>query len=343
MLPISVLYWLVMTVRNWLFDKHVLPVTKLNVPVLSVGNIAAGGTGKTPLVEIVVRKLQARGRKPAIVSRGYGRTTRGYLLVSGEGTKIASPRDAGDEAVQMAENCAGSVVAVGENRVEAVKRVLSESSADCIVVDDGFQHRYLHRDLNIVLMTAKELIGGDWMLPAGNRRESMISIRRADAVIISKCRDRRDYEIAKDKLPASAPRAIAAFRVVPRSLRNVSTGQCIDRHSARGLAVTTCSGIGDPDSFTRSVQEFGCTVVSKIEFPDHHWYSASDLNRMRIEVAERKAGLLVTTQKDSVRLRALETPFEDFCKQVPVCVLEVVPEFVAGEEMIDGLIGKVLA
>jgi len=185
LLPISVLYWLVMTVRNWLFDKHVLPVTKLNVPVLSVGNIAAGGTGKTPLVEIVVRKLQARGRKPAIVSRGYGRITRGYLLVSGEGTKIASPRDAGDEAVQMAENCAGSVVAVGENRVEAVKRVLSESSADCIVVDDGFQHRYLHRDLNIVLMTAKELIGGDWMLPAGNRRESMISIRRADAVIIS--------------------------------------------------------------------------------------------------------------------------------------------------------------
>jgi tetraacyldisaccharide 4'-kinase len=341
LLPFSFLYWLSTTVRNWFFDIGILRVTRVNVPVVSVGNISAGGTGKTPFVEVIVRKLQSRGRKPAVVSRGYGRRTRGYLQVSGGGKSIASVMDAGDEPVQLADRLRDTIIAVDENRVRAAKRVLAESPADCIVLDDGFQHRYLHRDLNIVLLTAKELVGSQWLLPAGNRRESIASLRRAYAVVISKCNDAREYEIAKTRLSSMAANRIAAFRLVPLSLRNVSTGESIDRRAGLRVPVMIFSGLGDPQSFRRSVEDFGCVVGNSVVFPDHHWYSKTDLSKLRKEFAEGKAELMVTTQKDLVRLRSLEKESEVFFKEVPVFVLEVTPEFIAGEEVIDKLIERV--
>jgi tetraacyldisaccharide 4'-kinase len=342
LLPFSFFYWLATTVRNWLFDIGILRVTRVNVPVLSVGNISVGGTGKTPFVEILVRKLQSRGFKPAVLSRGYGRTTHGFLLVSRGGHTVARAIDAGDEPVQLAGSLKDTVVAVGENRVEAAKRILAESSADCIVLDDGFQHRYLHRDLDIVLLTARELVEGQWLLPAGNRRESVASLRRADAVVISKCKDTQECEIARAKVPAGASNSIAAFRVSPASLRNVLTGKCIDHPAGSRIPVMIFSGVGDPNSFRQSVEDFGCAVVKNIEFPDHHWYSEDDWTRLRKDFSDGRAELLITTEKDLVRLRSLEEQGEISTNEVPLHVLEVVPEFIAGEEVIDTLIGKVM-
>jgi tetraacyldisaccharide 4'-kinase len=343
LLPFSFFYWLAITVRNRLFDIGLLRVTQVHVPVLSVGNISAGGTGKTPFVELLVRKLQASGHKPAVLSRGYGRRTHGFLFVSrGEGQNVASVMDGGDEPVQLAGSLKDVVVAVGENRVNAAERILVESSADCIVLDDGFQHRYLHRDLDIVLVTARELVEKQWLLPAGYRRESVASLQRADALVISKCKDVRECAMARAQVPAGMLDRVATFQLSPTALRNVSTGKCIDRSERSKIPVVIFSGLGDPKSFRQSVEDFGCLVVKSVEFPDHHWYSANDLAGLRKEFADRKAELLITTEKDWMKLRSLEGQSEVFSKEVSLHVMEVVPVFIEGEEVIDRLIEKVM-
>ncbi len=342
MLPLSFLFGFVVAVRNWFFDIGILRVTRLKAPVISVGNISAGGTGKTPFVEILVRKLQSRGRKPAVVSRGYGRMTRGYLIVSDEGKGVARAMDAGDESVQLAETLSDITIVVDEDRVEGARRVLAETSADCIVLDDGFQHRYLDRDLNIVLLTADEILEKQWLLPAGNRRESMISLRRADLTVISKCRDLPDYEEALKKLKVWKSDNIAGFRIAPVALRNVSNGECFDRRSAKGIPALIFAGVGDPNSFRRSVEEFGCVIEKSIQFPDHHWYSREDLDKLCKEYEEHSVKLMITTQKDLVRLRSLEKLSEEFFKDFPVYVLEVVPDFIAGEKTIDKMIERLI-
>ena len=342
LLPFSILYWFVITARNWFFDIGILKVTRLTVPVVSVGNISTGGTGKTPLVEVIVQKLRARGRKPAVLSRGYGRRTRGFLLVSRGENATASVLEAGDEPVQLAEKLKDVIVAVGENRVDAAKKILAETSADCIVLDDGFQHRYLYRDLDIVLLTAGELDKPQWLLPVGSRRERMTSLRRADAVVTSKCKDAPDFKTATTRLQGNMPNNIAGFRLVPSSMRRVSNGECIKRRIDTKVPVMIFSGIGDPNSFRQSVEDFGFLVKKSIVFADHHWYSGADLDKLRSEFSAEKMELMITTQKDLVRLRSLKQVSDDFFKQLPVHVLEVVPEFVGGEELIDKLIEKIL-
>jgi tetraacyldisaccharide 4'-kinase len=342
LLPVSFLYWLITAVRNWFFDIGILRVTRLHVPVVSVGNISAGGTGKTPFVEVLVRKLQSKGRKPAVVSRGYGRRTTGYLMVSGEGTSVAQAIDAGDEPVQLAHQLRDTPIVVDEDRVEGAQKVLEESSADCIVLDDGFQHRYLARELNIVLLTAREILERQWMLPAGNRRESIHSLHRADLIVLSKCKNLLNYEDAVKRLTDWKSDNIAGFRLAPVALRNVSNGECFDRRSAKQIPVLIFSGVGDPNSFKQSVEEFGCSIVKSIEFPDHHWYSGNDLKRLRDKYEEHSAKLVITTQKDLVRLRSLEKSSEEFFKDLHVHVLEVAPDFIAGEEIIDRMIEKLI-
>jgi tetraacyldisaccharide 4'-kinase len=342
LLPFSALYGLVISARNWFFDIGVLRVTRLKVPVLSVGNISSGGTGKTPFVEMVVRKLLSKGRKPAVLSRGYGRTSHGFLMVSVGKGAIASAMEAGDEPVQVANRLSTVIVAVGEDRVNAARRILVESSADCIVLDDGFQHRYLHRDLNIVLVTAGELMEKRWLLPAGNQREHRASLKRADIIVISKCDDLRQYESAKEELPAWISDRAVGIRLEPRSLRNVSTDESIDRYSLQDVPVMIFSGLGDPSSFKRSVEECGCKVVKVREFPDHHWYSADDLSGLRTEFNASSAKFLITTEKDLVRLQALEKIGEEFVDETNLHVLETDIKFIAGEKMIDEMIEKVM-
>ncbi len=291
---------------------------------------------------MLVRKLLSKGRKPAVLSRGYGRRTHGFIMVSvGEGA-MASAKDVGDEPVELANRLRTAFVAVGEDRVGAAKRILVESSADCIVLDDGFQHRYLYRDSNVVLLTARELLEVEWLLPAGNLRENRTSLKRADVVVISKCEDTQQFQRAKEKLPAWISDRTAGFRLTPQSLRNVSTDERIDHRTVPGTPVMIFSGLGDPRSFKQSVEEYGLVVVRNSEFPDHHWYTANDLVRLRTEFERSGAKFMITTEKDLVRLRALEETYEGFVDETRLHVLEIALEFVAGEEIIDAMIEKVM-
>ena len=336
------MYWIATEVRNWFFEIGVLRVTRLTVPVISVGNISVGGSGKTPFVSVLAQKLEARNRKPAVVSRGYGRKSKGYVVVANRGEMLADVVAAGDEPVELAQCLKNVAVVVDENRVEGAGRATTELGSDAILLDDGFQHRYLHRDLNIVLVTAKDAVRRDWLLPAGNRRETLKSLKRADLLVISKCQSRQEYDDAVRKFPDWPSDRIAGFRFVPVALRRVAGRDCLDRQSAHHVPVVLFSGIGDPASFRLSVSEFGCDVVKSLEFGDHHWYSTSDLLKVRTSLGETEAKLLVTTQKDVTRLHAKKNEGDSFLKDLPVYVLEIVPEFIAGEEKLDRFVEGVI-
>ncbi len=325
-------------IRNWFFEIGILPITRIGVPVISVGNISSGGTGKTPLAEAIVRKLQAKGWNPAILSRGYGRRSRGYVLVSNSEGRNAGIAESGDEPMELAEKLKGAVIAVDEDRVEGARRVVQEQDVDCVVLDDGFQHRYLARDVNIVLLTAEEIVRQQYLLPAGNRRETMASLKRADLIVISKCRDAEEFGDAAGRLAGSQRGKVAGFRLKSKAMQNASDGTCLDQKTAVNTPVLVFSGIGDPDSFEQSVSEVGCRVVGRFDFADHHWYVSEDLRRLREEFRSCKAKFLVTTRKDLVRLEALGGEWRAFLKEVTVTVLETEPEFIAGEEVLDDLI-----
>lgn len=338
LLPFSLLYGIVAGARNWFFDIGILGTAKLDVPVISIGNISVGGTGKTPFVEFIAQKLKVRGHFPAIVSRGYGRKTRGYILVSDGRGRISSVERGGDEPILLADKLSETPIAVDENRVEGARRILKETTADCIVLDDGFQHRYLHRDLNIVLLTAREILAKQWLLPAGNRRECIASIRRADMVVISKCKDEEEYNLAADALKKVDSPRMSGFSYESTSLRKVSSGAPIDQSSLAGSHVAIAAGLGDFESFMNSVEQLGCIIEKIFEYPDHHWYSEQDLVEMQKVFQNPEMNLLITTEKDLVRIRALGKAGNNFFNEFPVAVLDVRPRFIAGEGIIDGLI-----
>jgi tetraacyldisaccharide 4'-kinase len=336
-------YWIIAVVRNWFFEIGVGRIARLDVPVVSVGNISTGGSGKTPFVEFIVNKLKAGGHRPAVVSRGYGRETRGYVLVSDAKGIRAGAKEGGDEPVLLAEKMRGTPVAVGENRAEASRTILKETGADCIVLDDGFQHRYIHRDLNIVLLTAPGMFSRRWLLPAGNWRETLGSLGRADLVVISKCSNEAEYNRALQALREKCTVRAAGFRYESTSLYRVPSNAPVDESTIVKSRVVIAAGIGDFGSFRNSVEKLGCRVERSFEFRDHYWYTESNLGRMRDIVRSQKADFLITTEKDYVRMRTLGARCERLLSEVPVAVLEVKLRFIAGEEVIDELMKGIFA
>jgi tetraacyldisaccharide 4'-kinase len=342
LLPLSFVYWVVVMLRNWFFDIGLLRVTDLSVPVISVGNISTGGTGKTPFVEVVVRKIQSRGRNPAVVSRGYGRKTKGYVLVSDGVRTTAVVADSGDEPYLLAQQLNGVPIVVAEKRAEGAKRVLQDTRANVIVLDDGFQHRYLHRTLDVVLLTAEEVRSSEWLLPAGNRRETVGALKRADLVVVSRCTSRDDFDKAVEDRLSQFTGKIAGVRMLPGPLRRISSGESLGREAATGMTAMTFSGIGNPRSLMDSAREFGCLVNKNTDFSDHHWYSEKDLIDLRSEFVGSRAQFVITTEKDLVRLQAAGKVGEKFLHELPVYALEMKVEFLVGEDLIDRCIERAL-
>ncbi len=186
LLPFSWLYGLAVTVRNLAYDKGWFRQETAGVPVVSVGNITAGGTGKTPLVEYLVRHLVASGKHPAILSRGYRRRSRGVVVVSDGKSMRSDAAMGGDEPVQMARKLATVPVVVAERRIAAARVAVRDFHADVLVLDDGFQHRSLKRDLNILIMDSRRDLVREPLLPVGLRREPLAAVRRANLVVLSK-------------------------------------------------------------------------------------------------------------------------------------------------------------
>lgn len=307
LLPCSKIYGAVTYLRNKMFDWHLLPQHKFNIPVIAVGNLAVGGTGKTPHTEFIVDALRSSYHL-AVLSRGYKRRTKGFVLA----TPYSRPSDIGDEAFQVYHKFDQKVtVAVCEDRVAAIKELLRlDPALNLIVLDDGFQHRYVKPSVAIVLTEFNRPIFKDKMLPYGNLREPKRGINRADIVIVSKCPDRLtpwDYREFKNKLSLFPYQHLFFSNYSYQQLVPLFPDQAVSVPNLEWMteadSVLAVAGIGNPRPFVRHLKSFMPKVRVNI-FADHHNFTRRDMELIRKRYATMKGAsrILVTTEKDAVRM-----------------------------------------
>jgi len=310
--------------RRALYASGMLRASRLPRPVLSVGNLAMGGAGKTPHVMHLAAWLAGTGRRVAILSRGYGRQGKGIVWVSDGRGAVAGVPEGGDEPVLLARALPGVPVVVGASRAEAGRAVLSRLPVDVFLLDDGFQHLPLRRDFDLLLVDCERGLGNRRTVPFGMLREPVSHARYADALVVTKCPDAEAGAAVARTVPLPAHRPRACSRLVPRGVVGP------DRQpmgAATGTEVFAFSGLARNRQFRDMLVSAGYRVRGFLSFPDHHVYGKGDLSR----IARESAGVLVlTTEKDLVRLPA-EVPF-------PVGALRVEVEYLSGWEPLSGAV-----
>lgn len=295
-----------LALRQTLYTRGFLKSRRLPCPVISVGNLTLGGTGKTPAVELAVRTLMDVGILPGVVSRGYGRRTRGILVVADRhGTRV-DPFAAGDEPFLLARRLPGIPIVVGENRYEAGRLCLESFDVQALVLDDAFQHRSLEKDLEIVLISGSAPWGNGHLFPRGPLREPVSALTRAHLVVITEPPDEASVRAIANTVRAQHPKGgIVTARYEPVEYWEVQGGAVSGLGGLRGLRVYAFAGIARPGNFARTLAKLGLSVAGFTEFPDHHWYDSSELEALASHARACGAQALVTTEKDAVRCLGL--------------------------------------
>lgn len=297
--------------RNALYDRGWLQAHELGAPAISIGNITAGGTGKTPIVALVAEILIENGERVCILTRGYGRRDPAKRVVVSDGSAIlADAETGGDEPVELARRLGGKAVIIADrDRVAAAKFAREEFGVTCFVLDDGFQHRRAARDLDIVCIDATDAFGGGELLPAGRLRESPANLCRADAVIITKAEAAADIGKLEQDIKRLAPEAeifraesgISGFIELSAFLEGGQTG----RSPALRFPAFAFCGLGNPEHFFASVRRAEVEIAGTKAFRDHHRYTKADAERLDHAAKDAEAAAFVTTAKDAVKLQGL--------------------------------------
>ena len=303
--PLSLLYGLIMLIRNFLFDHGILPSHDMGIPVISVGNLTAGGTGKTPMTIFLLDHMQKIYDRIVMVSRGYGRKSRGALVVSDGQGKVISPWQGGDEPVMIAREFSHIPVIVSEKRVTGIQMARDLFDAQLIVLDDAFQHRHVKRDINIVLIDAQKDIARESMLPAGDRREPLSSLSRCDVLIFTRTgnADRRLKEESVKKW-FSGPVIFSDY--IPDKFIKAGSAKPVDPGVIKGRRVFAFCAIAGPEAFLASLRQFNLTVAGHAFYDDHYSYRATDIKELVRRAIENKCEYIVTTAKDLTKLDANE-------------------------------------
>ena len=325
---LSAIYGAAVRRRNRAFDSGRWPAARVGVPVVSVGNITAGGTGKTPVVAFLAARLLVRGVRVAVVSRGYRRKTPGTVVVSDGRGRIVTAREGGDEPVMLARRLPDLVVIADERRVRGCALAVETFGADIILLDDGFQHRALFRDMDVVVVDASEALEDARLLPAGRLREPLDGLRRAHAVLLSKCLSDTDVGALRAVLARHGGAPVFATRFVARALRRMGHDADLACDTLHRLRAGAFCGIGNPAGFRRTLEDIGIAPAFARDFPDHHWYGTADMRALREAGKTHGIQAWVTTEKDAARL--MDLPEMELCGDVYYPRMEV--EFVGGEE-----------
>jgi tetraacyldisaccharide 4'-kinase len=334
--PLGIAYGAAGGARRALYRAGVLPVKDIAAPVVSVGNITAGGTGKTPLVEWLARAAAGEGRRVCILTRGYGRADAGRRVVVSDGERVlAGAREAGDEPCLLAERLRELHVAVvsDANRVAAARWALKNLRSEVFILDDGFQHLRIARDLNILTLDATDPWGGGHLLPRGRLREPLGQMRRADLIVITRAELAGEVETLRARavnlsggrpvlLARTTTLHIAPLHAPPaRSPDGVPESNEIPPPlAAIPQPLAAFCGIGNPQAFFAHARSEALTLNYTRAFADHHAYTQRDVDDCLREAVRHGARALLTTAKDAVKLRAL-----DFA--LPCYVLEVALKF----------------
>ncbi|MBI5814631.1 MAG: tetraacyldisaccharide 4'-kinase [Nitrospinae bacterium] len=293
------LVWL----RNWLYDSGILVQRKAPLKVMSVGNLTIGGSGKTPFVELLARKLS--NRRIGILSRGYGSQNKEPVSVVSDGEKLSAPPPlSADEPYMMAKNLPGVPVVCAPKRIDGAVMMAERFGLEGVILDDGFQHRAIHRDLDILLINSDNPFGDGRLFPTGILREPVDQARRAGLIVITGAGNGTENiirEIRRHNHTAPVIRASG-------SITGFSDIKGVER-DVRGLKTLLFCGVAGPKLFLRSVEESGATVLRAMTFADHHNYTDSQIGEISAEAASCGAQAIVTTEKDMARLAGREKMF----------------------------------
>lgn len=313
------------------YQRGWLPQYRLPKPVISVGNITVGGTGKTPLVMWLASRLHEQGKRVAILSRGYGRQGPVVNMMVSDGASVRTEwRSVGDEAMLMAQKCPWAIVAVGKDRYRLGCWVMEQAACDCFLLDDGFQHLALYRDLDILIFDATDVEGLNGVLPAGRMREPLSAAQWATTIVFSRMESVSSIESLQARIEQCLGKSIVPLQMetAPRCLTHISTGLTRGIDFFKNKSLTLVSGIGNPSAFRSSVVSCGLKVGEEMRYPDHFAYSEQDVEEIRLKMKRSGMDLVITTEKDALKLREFLT------RDDPMWALEVQVTMTQGEAQI---------
>jgi tetraacyldisaccharide 4'-kinase len=318
--PFSLLYGVAISFRNLLYDLNIRKSHEFDIPVISIGNITVGGTGKTPHVEYLIRLLKEKFEVAAL-SRGYKRKTKGFLRVEPD-SPVA---DVGDEPLQIKQKFPETTVAVCENRVKGVKTLLEEKNEkipDVILLDDAFQHRRIAAGINILLIDYNRPLKDDLLLPAGRLREGISQMQRANVIVFTKCPNEITpitRRILQKEVRLKPYQELFFSTFEYEEIKPVFSGRKLknDFYKNNTHAILIVTGIASPKGIHEYLKSFS-TVTEQIQFPDHHNYSFEDIQLImnRFQQVGAREKIIVTTEKDAVRFTALPGLEDDFKKNI---------------------------
>ena len=338
LIPLSWLYGASVWLRNRLYTLGVFKARTLPCRVISVGNIVVGGTGKTPAIIAIAKHLQEKNVRVAILLRGYKRQSREKVTIVSDGEKVcASLKESGDEAYMLAKHLSGVPIIASSQRYQAGQVALERFGVEVLLLDDGFQHRQLARDVDILTVPAHSVVGlqvaseypraaggtfknRERLLPAGTLREPPTALQRADVILLTHTDTVNDLSHSKETLQRLAPHALilesvhqpvdfyplAAFKAPRRGAMSIA-----------GKRILAVCGIGNPDAFATTLTQCAPANVELLAYPDHHVYTEADFVRIGTAFQATQADLIVTTQKDEQKLGAVRKP------HLPIVVLEI--------------------
>lgn len=333
LLPLSAIYSAVTRARLSAYRRGWFTTAALAVPVISVGNLTTGGTGKTPLVEWVcraiakeapgygAREVSRTGKRVCVLARGYGRENPKTQVVVSNGTELlANQREAGDEPFLLAKNLLGiAAVIANPSRVAAGAWAVEKLNTEVFVLDDGFQHLRLARDLDIVIIDATNPWGGGSLLPYGRLREPLAGLSRADCVVITRTEQVEDLAIrtAVERLVGSAP--VFTSRMVASGIRRLDGGS-VERQSLQAQLLEAFCGVGNPESFFNLLRREGYAPALTRTFADHHNYKQSDIDALVNEAKGAGIKGLITTAKDATKLSALNVELPCYILDIQISI-----------------------
>ncbi len=337
---LSKAYGLAVQTRHFLYRHGLLRRKTLGCVIVSVGNLTVGGTGKTPVVELLARALRQGGRRVAILSRGYKRKKRAWLrtvqvkglayqpcIVSDGKDVLVGSEEAGDEPYMLAKNLQGVAVLVDKNRVKSGSYAIEKMRADTLVLDDGFQYLPLGRRVDIALVDATNPFGNGQLLPRGILREPLKNLARADMIFLTKSDGVDTAPIVAGIRRHNQKAPVVQCSHESKHLTEVATGTVKPLEFLKGKRVAVLTAIASPQSFEKAVAGLGAHVVTALRFPDHHRFTEKDISGLLKEMGRQNVEALIITEKDAVRFPAMPK------KNLPVYFLRV--EIRIGEGMLD--------